>query len=446
LDRSDSKGTGLAPLAPFDQAGAWAAFAPHVTDRPFLRSEGINAPLGVPRVAAPWLVEQSREVVAAFHRYYTAIVDAKGAIGAMPARQIGEPYEQVAEAEGDRDPLPLARLDCVLAEDGRLRVIEINPVGVCTLHLRAVAYLARALERAGIDDAARAVHRLCTLRTVSMRRYVEATLAQVPARPRLAILRLPGMHRGSLVFWRRELEDAGFEVAIGTPDELVLGAAGATLRGQPIDALWEDFIVYLGFQQSRYEQTKFASKVGDYSRASELTERLLRAPALIPLLRERRLTMLSPLRAYRALSKALLAPIHREDPSLTLSAADRAFLSEHVARTYDDIDRATRTMTPERARQDREALVLKPCRFGGSHGVVLGRDLDRDAWARRLEEVWTDPEWVLQEVSEPLCDADQARLSFGLYDYGGALGGILVRSAPAMVVSARSSAIFPACL
>jgi hypothetical protein len=158
--------------------------------------------------------------------------------------------------------------------------------------------------------------------------------------------------------------------------------------------------------------------------------------------------MLSPLRAYRALSKALLAFIYREDSSLSLGAVDRAFLREHVARTYDDVDRATRTMTPERAREDRESLVLKPCRFGGSHGVTFGRELDPDAWARRLAETWADPEWVLQEVSEPLVDPAggvPARLSFGIYDYGGRLGGILVRSAPGMTVSARTAALIPAC-
>jgi hypothetical protein len=463
--RSGATDTGLSLLPPFNDGDArggasWTALAPRLVDRPFLRSEGVNATLAPPRLAAPWLVEQSRELVAVFHRFYRAIIDAKGAVAARSTRQIGEPYESVAEAEGDRDPLPLSRFDCVLAADGKLRVIELNPVGVCTLHLRSISYLGRALERAAVADrvapgalsaAAAAVDRVSTLKTDSIRRFVESTLARPPARPRLALTLLPGMHRGSLVFWRAELSRAGFDVVTCTPEEVVITTRGATVRGAVIDCLWCDFTVYLGFQQQRYEQTRFTSKVGDFSRASELAVRLLSNPTLCALLADRALTMLSPARSYRAISKALLASVDRHEPDVVISDSDRAFLREHVARTYDDIARQNGALTYEQAKLARETLVLKPCRFGGSHGVTLGRDLAADAWTKRLDDIWTDPEWILQELSEPLRDGpmgdgqqQRPRLSFGLFDYGGTLGGLLVRSADEMIVSARSALVFPA--
>jgi hypothetical protein len=96
-------------------------------------------------------------------------------------------------------------------------------------------------------------------------------------------------------------------------------------------------------------------------------------------------------------------------------------------------------ITPESARLARETLVLKPCRFGGSHGVVIGREAPADAWARRLDEIWADPEWVLQTFSEPMRDERGAVLSLGLYDFAGELGGILARSAPQSIVSARTA-------
>lgn len=441
---------GLLPLAPFtsdDGGPSWHALAPRLADRPFLRSEGLVAPLGPPRIAAPWLVEQARELVAVFHRFYRAVADAEGALAARPARVVdaqGGVYERIAEVEGNRNPLPLSRFDCVLTADGRLRVIELNPVGVCTLHLRAISYLEHALLRAGHAAAARAVGTLGALKTASIRRYLDTTLARVPARPRLAVVRLRGMHRGSMVFWKQELAAAGFEAIAATPEQITLDESGARVAGERVDALWLDWLVYLGYQQRRYEQTRFASKVGDFSKASAITEALLGHPALPGLLRDRALTLVSPLRAYRALSKALLAWI--EDDALPLAAADRAFLRDHVARTYDHAARqgdGPGAMSVDRARKEREALVLKPCRFGGSHGVVIGRAVDESTWARRLDEIWADPEWVLQTLEEPVAE-NGATLSHGIYNYGGTLGGILVRAAPSMIVSARTAVVFPA--
>ena len=136
---------------------------------------------------------------------------------------------------------------------------------------------------------------------------------------------------------------------------------------------------------------------------------------------------------------ALLAWIDR--PELPLSADDRAYLRAHVAETHDHHARLAGRPTPEDARARREELVLKPCRFGGSHGVLVGKDATPDEWARRMEETWTDPEWVLQAFSDPLQDLDGTRLSYGVYNYAGELGGLLVRTAPQLVVSARTADI-----
>ena len=436
--------TGLLDLEPFSSTEVgrkrWAALAARLASRPFLRSEGVNASLAVPTRAAPWLVEQSRELVRRFDHFYRLIVDAKGSLAEEPAVQIGEPYQRIAALEPSSPPLPLSRFDCVLEPDGTLKVIELNPIGVCTLHLRSAAYLAHALRSTQTQDpalerAASAIDELSVMKTRSIRRFADANTGRKMRN--IGIVLLPNMHRGSVLFWRRELADAGFTVTVGRPQQLQIVGDEARLDGRPIDALWVDWVAYLGFQQQRYEQTRFASRAGDFSTASSVTEAMLSLPGLTAMLQDRRLTLVSPLRGYRALSKGLLAWIDR--PELPLSDEERRYLRKHTARTFDHRARTDGGLSLERARQERASLVLKPCRFGGSHGVVLGRDLDDEAWTRRLDAIWTDPEWVLQSFADPISDAAGARLSYGLYNYAGELGGLLVRSANELVISARTA-------
>jgi hypothetical protein len=446
-----SSGTLAPALRPMfdDVAGRamWTEVEARLRDRPFLRSEGLQAMLVMPSWAAPWLVERSRLLVGAFHRFYRAIVDAQGPLADEPARRIEQPYERIAEVEGARDPILLGRYDCVLDAQGGLRVIELNPIGICTLHLRSVSYLTRELVRMGgaaRATAARVLDDLRQRKVSAIRGFCEATLAARPARPTVGILTLPGMLRGTRLVWRHELAEAGFDAVLGRPTDVRVEGGRVRLDGKPIDVLWVDGFLYVGYQQRRYEQTRFASRVGDYSKSGAIAEALLTLPSFAEAVRDRAVTIISPMRAYRALSKALLAWIER--PALAISDEDRRTLREHVTRTHDHAERMAQVITPERARKEREAWVLKPCRFGGSHGVQLGRDTDPDAWARRLDEIWSDPEWVLQAFSEPVLDEHGATLSFGLYDYGGELGGILVRSARQSVVSARTADVIVAAI
>ena len=418
----------------------WAQLDASLRDRPFLRSEGLAAKVTRPAECAPWLVEEANQLVTRFDRFYRAIVDAKGALASEPARQIGEPYERIAELEGERPPLVLGRFDCVLDSTGKLRVIELNPIGVSTIHLRAVAYMAHALHKKG-DPFALRLDAFARAKTASIRRYIDATLAKRADRPTIGVLLMPGMHRGSKLQWLHELRAAGMEPVLGSPADVRVDGKGVYVGTTRVDALWSDWFLYLGYQQQRYEQTRFASKIGDYSNAGASSEAVLGLPGFAEALRDRAFTLFSPVRAYRALSKALLAWIDR--PELALSADDRAWLSAHVAETVDHRAREA-AFTPEEARRRREELVLKPCRFGGSHGVLIGRDVEPDAWAKKLDEVWTDPEWVLQSFVPPNRDENGAQLSYGVYDYLGTQGGILVRSADATIISARTAGLIAA--
>src|SRR5262249_30886031 len=99
------------------------------------------------------LYARCQELVARFDEVYRQRAQASGRELA-PGQRAGfllspllEPLLAVADTD---QPFPLSRLDVVLSPDGALRVIELNPVGVCTIHLRSVGYLARALRRAGM--------------------------------------------------------------------------------------------------------------------------------------------------------------------------------------------------------------------------------------------------------------------------------------------------------
>jgi hypothetical protein len=96
------------------------------------------------------------------------------------------------------------------------------------------------------------------------------------------------------------------------------------------------------------------------------------------------------------------------------------------------------------AARDREGWVLKPCQYGGGHGVILGQDTAAQEWTRQLEEHWSDPSWALQRFYVPRKTPSGEWTSFGVYVYGGKLGGVAIRTAPTSLISVRSSRLIPA--
>jgi len=150
---------------------------------------------------------------------------------------------------------------------------------------------------------------------------------------------------------------------------------------------------------------------------------------------------ISPATAYLALPKSLLAWIH--DPDRPVPAGDREWLAHHVARTFSAHDRRRGLLSLPRARAERERLLLKPCQYGGSHGVRLGRDTEDLQWVESLDAIWNDDTWVVQEFWPPVEGADGRFLSLGLASFDGELGGITLRTAPSQVVSARDSSFVP---
>jgi hypothetical protein len=150
----------------------------------------------------------------------------------------------------------------------------------------------------------------------------------------------------------------------------------------------------------------------------------------------------SPAQAYLAWSKHLLSWIHRDDRPIP--QADRAWLGDHVARTWSASERVGGALAVDEVVKRRDELLIKPCSYGGSHGVLPGCECSAAEWARRVDEIWTDPGWVVQEFYPPRRTAEGQFLSLGLYNYGGRLGGITLRAGRSRNVSARDSVFIPA--
>lgn len=434
---------GLRPFETFTRdAEAWPRLARAVAGRPFLRSEGMAIVPGAPHLASGPLLARFREVVARFDRFYRAVIAAYH--DGHRAELLPDPMlEAQLDAERGLDlPLPLTRLDLVLTEDGELRVIELNSVGVCTHHVRTAIYLGREMARLGwTDDAARLAWFYDEM-VGSIRRAYERRCPAPVVAPRLAVLYTSDMFRVSRVLWRDAFTRRGWRFVACHADELEIRPDGVRARGEPVDVVWSDYLVFFGYQQRRYAETRFPSRMGDFSAAQAETARILSHPDWLRLIADGRVVCVSPAQAYVAWSKHLLSWIHRGDRPIP--EADRAWLGDHVARTWSASERTGGALTASEAVRRRDELLIKPCSYGGSHGVLPGCECAAGEWARRIDEIWTDPAWVVQAFHPPRRTAGGQFLSLGLYNYGGRLGGITLRAGGSRNVSARDSVFLPA--
>lgn len=389
------------------------------------------------------MLAQFREVVERFDRFYRAVVAAYYTDAERRAELLPDPmFAKMLEAERTLEiPLPLSRLDLVITEDGALRAIELNSVGVCTHHIRTAAYLGRELARLGWDEA----HRLAWFydeMVASVGRSYRSRAAAPKDSPRIAVLYTSDMFRASRVLWNDAFTRRGWRFVACHGADLEIRSDGVRVRGEPVDVVWADYLFFFGYQQRRYAETKFPSRLGDFSAAQAETARILENPDWLRLIENRSLVCVSPAQAYVAWSKHLLSWIHRDDCPGT--DADRAWLRDHVARTWSARERIEGALSMADAVRRREELLLKPCSYGGSHGVLPGCEASAADWATRMQEVWTDPGWVLQDFYQPRRTTDGQFISLGLYNYGGQLGGVTLRVGGNLNVSARDSVFVPA--
>jgi glutathionylspermidine synthase len=435
---------GLRPLAFLaEHPDRWRRLHERLHRTVFLRSEGTVVTLGPPQRCEGPLLATCREVVARFDRFYAGAARAYFERPELRREFLVNPLlDPLIEIDREaRSTAPLARLDCVLRSDGSVRVIEINPVGVNLLHLRSLLYLVRGLARAGLDDAAAELDAMAAAMVAAFDRYYRQHQDRPRRRPTLGALTPQGWMRATHLLFRDAFRRAGWDYAFGSPAALDVTGDGIRLAGQPIDLLWPDFLFYIAYQEARYSQTRFPSALADFSSTPAQAAAILADPRFLDHLRSRRVIAISPATSYLALPKSLLSWIH--DPERPVPPGDREWLAAHVARTFSARDRRRGALSIEEGRARKDELLVKPCQYGGSHGVRLGRDLDDPEWAHALEGLWDDETWAVQEFCPPVRTGQGEFLSLGLASFDGELGGITLRTAPARVVSARDSAFVP---
>jgi hypothetical protein len=439
---------GLSDLRPLPGIAAdparWAAVSARMHRGVYLRSEGTMVTVLAPQTISGKLLAQSREVVTHLDKFYCEVAAAYYTRPDLRDEFLVNPLiEPLLALEVDQPiATPLSRLDVVLEPNGKMRVIEINSVGVCLFHLRSLLYAIRALDRGGLSEDARILDHLAHDMVTAFVSYATARLGSTPKRLVIGALGPTNHLRAGHLLFRAAFERYGCDYVFGAPEHLEVNDREIRLRGRKIDVLWADFLFYLAYQCARYQETKWPTKMPDFGQAPAQTAALLANPRFLDHLRSGRVVNLSPARSYLALPKSLLSWVHRDDRPIDPAA--RAFLADHVAHTYSARDRIDGLITMDDAIRDRSGLLIKPCQYGGSHGVQVGRLTDTEWWQLRVAEIWTDPSWVLQEFREPVRAATGEWISFGLQNFAGSLGGVYIRTSTSLMISARDAAFIPA--
>jgi len=425
----------------------WDQLRRRMHQRVFLRSEGNLIEVATPQIVSGRLRERSAEVVARFNRFYAGVAAAYYERPDLRAEHLVNPIlDPLLEIDaGHPVTTPLSRLDAVLEADGGIRVIEINSVGVCLVHMRGLFYLIRELARGGFADDARMLDELSRDMIVKgILRFTRRRLADPPARQVIGALTPSGWYRAGHLLYRAAFQRAGCDYVFGGPEHLEVTDREIRIRGTRIDVLWADFLFYMAYQCARYQETRFPTKMPDFGRTPAQAAELLADRRFLDHLRTGRVVNISPGRAYLALPKSLLSWIHRRDRPVP--EEDRAFLAEHVARTYSARDRSDGLITAREVTSHRGDYLVKPCQYGASHGVLLGRLAEPDAWRVKLAEIWDDPSWVVQEFRAPVKTAGGEWVSLGLSNFDGELGGVYFRTSPSLLINARDSGLVAATL
>jgi hypothetical protein len=417
----------------------WAAVHKRMQSRVFMRSEGNVITVGTPQIVSGGLLERSRQVTDQFNRFYHATADAYYTRPDLRAEHlVNSMLEPLLELEAsDTITTPLSRLDAVLAPDGGIRVIEINSVGVCLIHMRGLFYMIRELSRNGFEGEARRLDQLASEMVGSFVRYAEARSGVSGKKLLFGGVVPTGFLRAGFKLFAAAFQRHGHDFVFGGPEHMRIEDDGMYVRGRRVDVLWPEFLVYMAYQYSRYIETKFPTRMPDYGKAPEQAAALLSDKRFLDHVRTGRVVNISPARSYLALPKALLSWIHRDDRPV--GTADRSFLQQHVARTYSERDRRDGLISLDHVAKNRGDYLVKPCQYGASHGVVLGPTVGADEWRAKLTEVWDDPNHAVQDFHEPIKTATGDWVSYGLGNYDGRLGGVYFRTAKDLLINARDS-------
>lgn len=212
--------------------------------------------------------------------------------------------------------------------------------------------------------------------------------------------------------YKRWLEGAGFEVALGSPYNLRSTEQDATCRvfDEPVSTLL------------RHYKTDWWSE-----RASAWTDERLEdeAPLSGPLyvaLRahaEGKTAVINPFGAVLPQNKRMMAFMWENIHRFSL-------LSQDVVRELVPITSRLESLHPEMLKAQRESWVIKSDYGAEGDEVIVGRFVDDAAWAETIEHARSG-RWVAQRYFEAELDAQGRATNFGVFVAAGQPAGLYAR-------------------
>ena len=216
--------------------------------------------------------------------------------------------------------------------------------------------------------------------------------------------------------YRRWLEEAGFEVVLGSPYNLGAeeGSDRATLFGRPVAAILR-----------HYKTDGWGERASAWDDETLPDALPLAAPLGIALRASafEKTAIINPFGAVVPQNKRTMAfmweHIHR------FSVRGRGLIERHVPYTS-----RLETLHPERLLADRQGWVLKSDYGAEGDEVVIGRETDDATWAASLQHA-RPGRWIAQRcfeaLPEPRPGGAGLPLNYGVFLVGGQAAGLYVR-------------------
>jgi hypothetical protein len=334
----------------------------------------------------------------------------------------------------------ISRYDAVVAEDGRIRIIELN-TGCPAGFMHAAAFTntsATALADLGFQEIASGQPAtICPHALVDGLIELEsAAIAAGHIEPGLAVL-LTDENRltHELDLMLDDFAQRGRTARIAAAEEVAFDGKRATHRGDPISLCYDKFRISIPTSKNHCWRDGFENRYAGFLAAQK-------AGAIVAVNNLAAQTI--------AEDKSLLAALTLPEAAAVLSTADREFIAENVlwtARLEDgrilrqgqEID-----LLPFVAANKAE-FVIKPTSEGRGFGVVIGRECPTDEWQALCQADPTTPR-VVQDYVEPaklsvVCSNEsglasrEMYLTLGLATVHGRYEGVLSRISPSRITN-----------
>ena len=211
---------------------------------------------------------------------------------------------------------------------------------------------------------------------------------------------------------RDAFEAAGVQTMVCDPRELVFESSTLSAQGRAIDLVYRRVLL------------------------NDIVGRADDCKALVDAYAARAVCVANTFRCKLAHKKAFFAVLTDPGNAALFSDAERHVIAAHVPWTRLVTDEVT-----DKARQDRDRLVLKPNDEYGGKGVLLGWETSESDWDRAVQNALADPPgtWVVQERipvrrevfpqfnGEGRVTMREMLVDFAPYLFRGRMGGYLTR-------------------